>query len=439
MKISDSMQKRVLLSERNTLPKTPGVYFFLGKNDTVLYIGKATNLRSRVSQYFSGRDSRGERIRIMVEKSEHLSYVAVDTVLEAVILEANSIKKYQPRYNVDLRDDKSFSFIAITKDEFPRFVFVREKELMLYQKGKKTRWSLNGKETPFSRVYGPYTSKKQAESVLKTLRRIFPFHAVKSMSEKGCLHFQIGLCPGPYEGIISKKAYLCHIRNIEYVLRGQKKRLLTTLEKEMNMLSKKGAYEEALKKRNEITAVRHIRDVALLSRESGLFSDGGEGDISKKGYRLEAYDISHISGESPVASLVVFEGSVAKKSDYKKFHIHSVKGVDDYAMMREVLARRLRHEEWGRPDAIVLDGGLGHLHMAEELWEVLGQDIPLLAVAKGPTRKKVDMYLSLKFPPNKELCNPELLEKMREEAHRFAISFHRKTRGKLFSQKKKTS
>ena len=396
------------------LPKTPGVYLFRDEKKRVLYVGKATQLRSRVASYFSGHDSRGERIFTMVSKAKMLSYEETDTVLEAVILEANLIKQYQPRYNVDLKDDKSFSYIALTRDDFPRFIFVRERELLTQEK-------------QYKRLYGPYTSKQQAQMVLKIVRKIFPFHSNAQNTEKGCLHFQIGLCPGPYEGEITQEAYRKNIRNIEYVLRGQKKRLITTLEKEMNLFAKEERFEEALQKKNELFALRHIRDIALLKQQKE------KNDIQNKG-RYECYDISHISGENPVASMVVFENREPRPSQYRKFSIKHVTGINDVGMMREVLARRFRHEEWEFPEAIILDGGKGHLHMAEKLFEGFDiQKVGILAVAKGPTRKKVDVFASTSFPPNEEIQrDKDLLEKLREEAHRFAITFHRKRRTKDF-------
>jgi excinuclease ABC subunit C len=399
---------------RATLPQKPGVYLFRDGRKRVLYIGKATNLRSRISQYFSGGDSRGARIFTMVEYAREISYIETDTVLEAVVLEAQLIKRYQPKYNVELKDDKSFSYIVVTPEEFPRFVFVRERELL--ENAKK-----------YKRVYGPYASKKQAEIVLKTLRKIFPFHSIPQETEKGCLHFQIGLCPGPYSGNITKEEYRKHIRSIEYVLKGKKKDLLDLLEGEMRRFAEENQFERAKKRRDEIFALKHIQDTALLfgqNKESKTLNIG----------RLECYDISHISGQNPVASMVVFDQGRPKKEAYRKFSIKSVKGIHDIAMMREVLARRLRHAEWRYPETIIIDGGKGHLFMAEKLFQTLGvEGVSLLGVAKGSTRKKVDVYPSYIFPPSQELCkNKKLLEELREEAHRFAITFHKKRRGKMF-------
>ncbi len=403
------------------LAQSPGVYIFRDAQKRVLYVGRATSLRSRVSSYFSGWDSRGERIFQMVDRAKRIETLETETVLESVILEANLIKKYQPKYNVDLKDDKSFSYFAMTKEEFPRILLIREKELVK-------------KDPVYSRTYGPYTNKRHMEVVLKILRRIFPFHSGSQKTEKGCLYRQIGMCPGPYDGGITKEVYRKNIRNIEYVLRGQKKRLLSTLEKEMQRAAKKEDFERAKKLKEQVFALRHIRDIALLTNEKEPVTNVNVKDTGL--CRVEAYDISNISGQHAVASMVVFENGEPNKNEYRKFKIQSVEGSHDVGMMREVLARRVRHVEWRYPDMIVLDGGKGHLNMAVSLWKALNVNIPLAAVAKGPTRKKVDVYTDPEYVPNSGLLEDKLLlERIREEAHRFAITYHRKVRKKSFLKK----
>lgn len=441
-KLNDELHNR-LRNQVKKLPINSGVYIFRDSRKTVLYVGKATNLRSRVNSYFTGKDSRGERIFRMVEQIETIETIETDTVLEAVILEANLIKKYLPKYNIDRKDDKSFSYFAVTKEDFPRVVIVRETDLesgyRLQVTGDKGREKKHARR--YARTYGPYTSKGHMETVLKILRKIFPFHSGGGQTEKGCLYRQIGLCSGPYDGGITKEEYRKNIRNIEYVLRGQKRRLLGTLEKEMQASAKREDFEWAQTLRDQVFALKHIRDIALLTRDLDPKSHSSNSFVPSSKFqvpRIEAYDISNISGEYAVASMVVFMNGEPKRSEYRKFKIKSVKGTNDIAMMREVLARRLRHDEWKKPDMIVLDGGKGHLNMAEKLWGMLAVNIPLLAIAKGPTRKKVDLYSSKKFPPHPDLLkNKLLLEHLREEAHRFAIGYHRNLRGRKFIGRKK--
>lgn len=430
------MKLSIPIRENKRLSRKPGVYLFRDSLDCVLYIGRATSIKNRVLSYFSGKDSRGERIFKMVDKAKIVETIETETVLEAVILEANLIKKYQPKYNIDLKDDKSFSYFAVTKEEFPRIVIVRETALSQLRVWRKKKDAL------YDRTYGPYTSRQHMETVLKILRHIFPFHSGTQKTEKGCLYRQIGLCPGPYDRGITKAEYRKNIRSIEYVLRGHKKRLMVSLEKEMALEARKENFYRAKILRDQIFALKHIRDIALLTngRQHTIYDERfgiqknhrlSDGDYQV--FRFEAYDVSNISGEYAVASMVVFENGESKKTEYRKFKIKSVEGINDVAMMRETLARRMRHTEWPIPDLIILDGGQGHLNMAIGLWEALGISVPLVAVAKGPTRKKVDIYTDPKFAPNPEfLADKILLERIREEAHRFAVAYHRKVREKAF-------
>jgi len=409
---------KTLRNQLHTLPSTPGVYLFLSAKKEILYIGKATNLKSRVRSYFSGHDSRGERIRKMVSQIDTIEIRQTESVLEAVILEANLIKKHHPKYNVDLKDDKSYSYFVITKEVFPRIIIERQTDLH---------------KVAYKKIYGPYTSKKQMEIVLKILRKIFPFHSSKQKTEKGCLYYQIGLCPGPYEKAITKKEYLKNVRNIEYVLRGQKKRLLITLQKEMEEAAKDEQFENATDLRNKIHALQHIRDVALLTKDNGQIPDVSH---KTRSIRIEGYDISNISGDYAVGSMVVFVGGKPDTSQYRKFKIQTVRGSNDVAMMKEVLTRRLQHAEWDFPDLILLDGGKGHLNMAVKLCKDLKKHIPIAALAKGPTRKKLDLHIAEEYQQNLKITKDiSLLEQVRDESHRFAISYHRKLRGKNFIYK----
>jgi len=474
-----SRDRRAILREKiASLPQNPGVYFFRGAKREILYIGKATNLRTRVSSYFrnvlsteakrsgeiraqisrQARDDmrkidvagRSEWIGRMVALVEDIDFQETDSVLEALILESNLIKKHQPKYNTDEKDDKSFSYFVITKEEFPRVLIVRgtdldkpirnhETDTNLRIKNKK---ALTKKLMPekLTAVYGPYTSKYQMQTALKIIRRIFSFHALKQKSEKGCLDYQIGMCPGPYDGAISKEDYKKNIRSIRMILEGKKKRLITTLEKEMKEAAKKHEFEKAADLRNKIFALQHIRDVALISRE---FESGIEHLEPKtqnlKPIRIEAYDISNISGQHAVGSMVVFVGDKPDKSQYRKFKIKTVEGIDDVGMMREVLLRRFKND-WPMPDLVLLDGGQGHVNIAQKLlYDELGLSVPIVGVAKGPTRKITNYKLQItnKFSMSKlpnemqNLLNDRnFIKHITDEAHRFAIGYHRKLRRK---------
>jgi excinuclease ABC subunit C len=270
------------------------------------------------------------------------------------------------------------------------------------------------------------------EIALKIMRNIFPFHAGKNKTEKGCLDFQLGRCPGPYAGAISKKDYAKNIRGIEMILQGKKKNLLTKMEKEMITLAKKEEFEKATEIRNKIFALQHIQDVALITSEGSTF---GKPKVEPSAsLRIEAYDISNISGQQAVGSMVVFEDGEFAKKEYRKFKIKKVEGANDIAMMKEVLLRRLNNS-WTQPDLILLDGGQGHLNMAQRLLNENGFVIPLVAIAKGPTRKKLALYFG-KYKLGKSaeaiLQNENLLKSIMDEAHRFAIIYHRKVRKREF-------
>ena len=404
------------------LPKTPGVYKFLDVQKNILYVGKATSLRDRVRQYFSGQDTRGQRIEKLVVESDDISVVETDSVLEALLLEAELIKQCQPKYNIEGKDDKSFSYFVITHEEFPRVLimhktdFNKEKyQTPIYKKGK---------------IFGPYTSRDQMQIALKIIRKIFPFHNRNEKSEKGCLSYQIGLCPGPYTGAITVSEYKRNMRNISLFLSGRKKKLLKDLNRDMKKYAKEEEFEKADKIKKQIFALEHINDIALINKSEG--PTFGIPKVGPSDARFEAYDISHISGEYMVASMVVFAGGMPDKKSYRKFKIKAVSGINDVGAMREVLARRLNHlEDWGVPDLIILDGGKGHINMADDLWQKLNIRIPVIAVAKGPTRKKLDIYKSeLINIDNKFIKDKFVIENLREEAHRFAINYHKQLRDK---------
>jgi excinuclease ABC subunit C len=400
----------------STLPKSPGVYKFYDTKNKLIYIGKATSLRDRVRSYFSGAHDR--KTEILVSQIEKIKFEQTENVLEALILESNLIKKNQPKYNIDAKDDKSFSYFLITKNEdFSRVLIVRKTDLGKYSSKK---------------IFGPYTSKSQMETALKIIRKIFPFHSRKEKTEKSCLDYQLGQCPGPYAKAITKKDYQKNIRGIELILSGKKKFLIKRLEKEMNAFSKKHEYEKAAEARNKIFALQHIQDVALISEEKFQVSSFK----FQKNIRIEGYDISNIGGDYAVGSMVVFINGKPDKSQYRRFKIKTVAGINDIKMMQEVLGRRSKRSDkklgtgyWALPNLILIDGGKTHLNMAEKLLNDADWNIPIVAIAKGPTRKKLDLYYTKNAHGHFEIISDlTLLEKIRDEAHRFAIAYHRQLR-----------
>ncbi|MFA6183529.1 MAG: GIY-YIG nuclease family protein [Parcubacteria group bacterium] len=420
------------------LPATPGIYIFKNKAGEIIYVGKATSLKNRVGSYFLNKNRQEfvrpiERMIVQVGK---IKTIETETVLEALILEANLIKKYQPKYNVDGKDDKSFAYFVITKEDFPRVLILRETDLQKshqssvtsHQKNKNQEVDKKIQATSYkllaTNIFGPYTSAVQMQIALKIIRKIFPFHSRNEKSEKGCLEFQIGLCPGPYDGAISKIDYRKNIKSIKMILAGKKKNLLKSLEREMQKYSQEEKFEKAQETKNKIFALRHIQEIALLGSEN-------KPNISKN-LRIEAYDISNISGEFAVGSMVVFEGEKSNKSQYRKFKIKTVIGSNDTAMMQEVLLRRLKNN-WKLPNLIILDGGRGHLNMGIKILGENGFNIPIVGVAKGVERKKIEVVGEDNIKNKKIkaiLADKKLLKRITDEAHRFAITYHKKIRDK---------
>jgi len=442
----------------SNLPKSPGVYEFRDKKGRILYIGKATSLRDRVRSYFRGTSDEGSTFGIpkvepsffdrphiapMISQVADIKVHKTDSVLEALILEANLIKKHQPKYNVEGKDDKSFAYVVITKEKFPKVLILRETNLYKVQNSK----AFQGLDFPSrtlekaryfsslgpSKIYGPYISKKQLEIVLKLIRKIFPYHSAKQVSRNCCFEHQIGLCSGPHIGAISRKDYLKNIHGIEMILRGRKKNLITELKKQMKEYAKNNEFEKAAEVRNRIFALEHVQDVALISDEGSTFGIPKVEPSSR--FRIEGYDISNIGGNYAVGSMVVFLGNKPDKSQYRKFKIKTVSGIDDVGMMREVLCRRFNNN-WPKPDLILLDGGKGHLNMAQNVLKELKLDIPVAAIAKGPTRKisNFQFLFSGGVPKSKInklkniFDNKYLLVNIMSEAHRFAISYHKNLR-----------
>ncbi|MFZ2226108.1 MAG: GIY-YIG nuclease family protein [Candidatus Moraniibacteriota bacterium] len=419
-----------LAQKLKSLPASPGVYIFKNKAGAVLYVGKATSLKDRVGSYFQGRSGYARPIEMFMDQVADIEVRKTETVLEAYILEQELIKKWQPKFNATGKDDKSFSYVAITKEDFPRILFLRKREM-------DQDIDIKSK---FSKIYGPYVSKKNIEIALKILRKIFPYHAKVQKTEKGCLDFQIGLCPGPYAGAISKEDYAKNIRGIRMILEGKKKTLLAKMKKEMLELSEKQEFEKAGKVRNAIFALQHIQDIALISERDdnfqfpiSNFQFPKKFKIQNSKFRIEGYDISNISGKSSVGSMVVFDNANGEmqpnKSQYRRFKIKTVEGANDTASMAEVLGRRLGNN-WPKPDLIILDGGQGHLTAVRRVLKNFHLEIPLLAVAKGPTRKKLDRYAFGSVPE----ISDEIIERVRDEAHRFAITYHKKLRKKRFME-----
>jgi len=404
--------------EKQRLPDSPGVYFFK-KGGNILYIGKATSLRDRVKSYFAADliETRGMFIADMLLKANKVDYLKTDSVLEALILEANLIKKYQPRYNTKEKDNKSFNYIVITKEDFPRVLTIRGRNLT--QKPK----TLNFKPDTY---FGPFTNGNQLKEAIKIIRKIFPFRDKCRMDQdRPCFNYQIGLCPGMCGGLVSKVDYAKTIKNIKLFFTGKKKQIIKNLEKQMKIFARIGEYEKANLTKRQIFALGHIQDVALLkSNDSELI-----GVKSEDSFRIEAYDAAHLSGTNNVGVMVVMENGELKKSDYRKFKIQDSKG-DDVGALREMLERRLNHSEWPLPNLIVLDGGIAQLNASKETINKKYQGFTLILL--------VAVTKDEKHQPKALIGDETMIKKYKKEillinneAHRFAVAFHRERRSAI--------
>lgn len=391
------------------LPNRPGVYIFRGSKRTILYIGKATSLKSRVASYFRNdiMSTRGPIIAGMIETIRSIDFIETDSVLEALILESWLIKKHQPQYNSKEKDNKSFNYVVITKEEFPRVITTRAREL-----------ELNASEVKYA--FGPFPQGGVLREALTIVRKIFPFrNTCKPKTGKLCFSAQIGLCPGVCGGIISKTEYAKTIQKIKLFFEGKKKELISKLEREMKVAAKSLKFEQANQIKKTIFALKHIQDVALLKASSKM-------DGAVDGYRIEAYDVAHISGTNTVGVMVVIFGNEPQKSSYRKFKIRTSKN-DDNASLREMLERRFEHPEWEMPKLIVVDGGKAQVNTAEKLLRGWGIKIPVVGVVKDEHHKPKDILGDEAVIREHERA----ILLANSEAHRFAIGYHRNLRGKI--------
>jgi excinuclease ABC subunit C len=388
-----------LISKIKKFPDTPGVYIMRDSRRRPLYIGKASSLRRRVISYFQRPQE--TRIEQMLAQVSNIDLQKTDSVIEALFLENDLIKKYQPKYNVRLKDDKTFLGIFITKEDWPRIFPARITQKL-----------------PKGEFYGPFPSANQVREALQIIRKIFPFRvSCTPLSGKACFEYHLGMCPGVCAGKVSRKDYQKTIHQIKLFLRGKKKRVIKELEKEMKQAAKDMEFEKAAKLRDKIFALRHIQDVALIQEEDLRHPE----DIPA---RIEAYDVSNIHGAFAVGSMVVFTEGLMDKSQYRKFKIQISKswkkGADDIAAFKEILSRRLNHTEWSYPDLILVDGGKGQVNGALEILRARRLNIPVVGIAKGAERNKDEV-----IGANNLAVDKKLLLRIRDEAHRFAIQYYR--------------
>lgn len=387
------------------LPSGPGVYFFRKGRD-ILYIGKATSIRSRVRSYFSKDifEMRGALIETMVKEADRVEFKQTDSVLEAFIMEANLIRRFKPLYNTKDKDNKSFNWVVVTAESFPRVLVVRGRDIEINWEPDDIKYS-----------FGPYPNGLQLREALKIVRKIFPFSdKCKPNAKKPCFDFQIGACPGVCSGTISKKDYNRLIQNIRLFFEGKMGVLLKKLTREMKEYAKMQEFEKADEVKRTIFSLNHIKDISMIKREDHISE-----------IRVEAYDIAHISETNRVGVMTVVEDGLPKKTDYRKFKIKSASAGDTRAL-REVLERRLAHTDWPLPKLIVMDGGVQQFNVAKKVLEEHGYEISLVSVVKNERHKPREI---LGDPQTRRKYESEIIL-ANSEAHRFAINYHRQSRRK---------
>jgi excinuclease ABC subunit C len=403
--------------KHHKLPDVPGVYLMKDRAGRVIYVGKATSLLRRVSSYF--QKAHDARIQEMVSKIRRIDYIEKSTVIEALILEANLIKYHWPPYNIREKDNKSFLYLVFTKEDFPRPLLIRGHDI-----NERT-------SKMYKAVFGPYTSPRSLRAALDLLRKVFAWTSCTPGMKRPCFYYHLKQCPGVCIGVADKKSYQKTIRDLIRFFEGKKEGILKDYKRRMKQASKERHFEEAAAFRNKIYFLEHIQDVAILKKEDDQVDKLREGEATVNLFgRIEGYDISTIQRTSTVASMVVFENGAPAKAEYRKFRIRTPRA-DDLASMRETLMRRFRNA-WRKPDLILIDGGQNQVNVATAAVHMAGLGIPVIGIAKGAERKRNDLICDSKHLDLCRLCEQykDLLVQVRDEAHRFAITYHRKVRGR---------
>ena len=423
-----------------TLPKTPGVYFHKNAEGQIIYVGKAAVLRNRVRQYFQESRFRDTKTDLLVSEIDDVDWIEVDSEVDALFLEAEMVRRYMPRYNILLRDDKSSCYIRISFKERAPLVSVTRRP---YDDGAD--------------YYGPFLQSGPVRKALRYLRKAFPYSTHTTLPSRACLDYHIGLCPGPETDDYDRSLYLKNLKRLVAYIKGSQNKVIGELEKEMQRASKAHSFEQAANLRNKLLALRSLRAQVLfgdkealdLSKDHALADMMDLFKLTSAPRRIEGFDISHMSGTDTVASMVVFVNGVADKRNYRKFKMR-IPGNDDFAHMNEVILRRLSEKNvssWGLPSIMLIDGGKGQLGAAIAARDQLGLKVPMIGLAKkyeeivvhkeksfvvindkkllelrGFRTDESNDFVRLDIPNNANIV--KLLQRIRDESHRFAVSYH---------------
>jgi len=453
--------KFILKEKISRLPKATGIYLFKDKKGLVLYIGKAANLKERIKNHFQRLAFRDN---LFIGQVAKIGYLANGSEIEALILEANLIKKYRPKYNVMWKDDKNYFYVAITREQFPQIFLTHQIKLKTHLR-PELRSRENAKfKTNF---VGPFVDGHALKQTLKILRKAFPFRTCRHLPKKPCLWYQLNRCPAPcltnknlakeiptLEKKLEKETKV-NTRNVAKILKGEKSKVLAKLKGEMKKLARKKEFEKAGKIRDQIQALErilahsHIFEPSAEPPENWIKTQnilkkllGSQRDISK----IEAYDVSNIQGQLATGAMAVFTDGRPNKSFYRKFKIKYANSArsakasrnanahtrigkpDDVAMLKEILARRFSHKEWLYPELILIDGGKAQLNAAKLITKNYRLKTKVAALAKRQNELFIEgraKPILLKNLP-REIFN--LILQLRDEAHRFALTYHKKLR-----------
>lgn len=415
------------------IPHKPGIYIYKDKDGRVIYVGKAVDLYSRVSSYFS-KSWHDIKTTKLVENIADIETVIVESEIEALILEANLIKKFMPLYNIKLTDDKDYLYIVITDEDYPQVRTARKKDLI-----KVKKW------------FGPYPSATTVKTTLKKLRRVFPWcsnplGSRTNKSKRPCFYYHIGQCPGACVGSISKEDYSKIIKRFSKFLDGKKQELLEELGKEMEALSKELKFEEAARIKRIVEGINYITAPTKITNylvNPNFLDDLNQNSLEELQKvlnlpefpsRIEAYDISNFQGKEATGSMVVLTNGEIDKSQYRRFKIKISGKPNDFAMHAEMMGRRLKHPEWPLPQLFLIDGGRGQVNADLPILQKMNVNVPIYGLAKREEWIYPPVGEVIKLP--KKSLALRLLQKIRNESHRFAITYHKKLRAKAFLPQK---
>lgn len=411
-----------LKAKLKTLPSAPGVYFHKNKQGEIIYVGKAAVLKNRVRQYFQNTE-KDPKTAALVAEIYDTDWIVVDTEMDALFLESEMIKRYMPKWNILLRDDKTVSYVRIDMKSPVPYVSM-------------TRQPLDDKAT----YIGPFYAKTTVATALRILRKVFPYYD-KPYDGKKTLNTDLGLTPGIEVGKTTPSEYKKTLRKLIRYLEGEREKLIKEIEKEMKIEAKLEHFERAAELRNQYFGLKGLKKKIVFSDKEFLNISSDQAlkqlqkmlDLPEPPRRIEGYDISHEQGTNVVASMVVFVNGASDRSEYRKFKMRHQKN-DDTGNMRETIERRLKHKEWDYPNLVILDGAEGQVNAVKDLLSAAG--IPVIGRDKSgdhtknapvhiviPDTKEPSGFRSVIFSSDSHVA--KLIARIDDESHRFAITYHR--------------